>query len=72
MDKKETIEQLQEFRIGSLPDGSVALLLAYAETDENLARRYFHSFAIGMSHKQAEALATALLGVAAPLATPAS
>lgn len=60
-DDEVTIQNLVMFQLGDLPDGAIALLLAYATSQEKLSRREMDSFVIGMTREKAVALATALL-----------
>ena len=55
------IQNLVVYRFGDLPDDGVALLLAYATTQEKLSRREMESFVIGMTRQKAIELGNALV-----------
>lgn len=63
-DDDGVIQELQQFQLGDLPDGSIALLLAYATTPEKLARREMETFVIGMSRETAARLGSELIAKA--------
>jgi hypothetical protein len=55
------IQNLVTYRFGDLPDGGVALLLAYATSAEKLSRHEMESFVIGMTREKAIELGNALV-----------
>lgn len=59
-----TIQELQQFQLGDLPGGAIALLLGYATTPEKLARGEMDSFVIGMTKETADRLGRALIAKA--------
>jgi hypothetical protein len=56
-----TVQNLVTFQLGDFPDGGIALLLAYATSQERLSRGEMDSFVIGMTREKAGELGTALL-----------
>jgi len=56
----DVIQNLVTFRLGDLPDDGIALLLAYATSQEKLSRGEMESFVIGMTRAKAFELARAL------------
>jgi hypothetical protein len=59
------IHSLATFQLGDLPKGYIALLLAYATSQEKLSSGELESFVIGMSRDQAKRLGETLLKHAA-------
>ena len=64
-DDPGTFHSLATFQLGELPDGYIALLLAYATSQEKLSRGEMESFVVGLSVDQAKQLGDALLKHAA-------
>ena len=59
------IHSLATFQLGELPDGYIALLLAYATSQEKLSKGEMESFVVGLSREQAKRLGDALIKDAA-------
>jgi hypothetical protein len=59
-----TVEELQTFQIGELPNGFLVVALGYATSQEKLSRGEMESFVIAMSRKRAIELGNALLATA--------
>jgi hypothetical protein len=53
--------ELQDFRIGRLPDGSIVLQVFFATSAQALAEGRLASIALGMTRARADALARGLL-----------
>jgi hypothetical protein len=60
-DDPATVHSMATFQLGVLPGDYIALLLAYATSQEKLSRGELESFVIGLSRDQAKRLAGALL-----------
>jgi hypothetical protein len=58
-----TLHNLVMFQLGDLPDDGIALLLAYATSQERLSRGEMETFVIGMTRAKAAELGTALLEI---------
>lgn len=56
---------LATWQLGELPDGYIAMMLAYATSQEQLSRGELETFVIGLSQDQAKRLGDALLKRAA-------
>jgi hypothetical protein len=67
------IEYLVTFEFGDLPGDGIALLLAYATSQEKRSKGEMESFVIGMTREKAQELGRALLeksGKAPPTERP--
>ncbi len=60
-DDSSTIHSLATFKIGELPGGYLALLLAYATSQEKLASGEMESVVIGLDRELATELGEALI-----------
>lgn len=67
-----TIHSLAAFQFANLPEGYVAMMLAYATNQEKLSKREFETFVIGLSREDAKALGDALIKFAATPPTGAA
>jgi hypothetical protein len=61
---KGDLHEMQEFKLGELPGGEVAVLIGYATSAEKLAKSDVESFVIGMTRHQANELGKALVAFA--------
>jgi hypothetical protein len=60
-DDKVMLHNLEMFQFGDLPDDGIALLLAYATSQEKLTKGEMETFVIGMTRLKAAELGIALL-----------